>query len=344
MPQTPTSFAHWLRDPRVQRRAALLVFAMIALVIQGFTGSELPAADASGKARTEATTPRRKPAATKPAVVATTAAADTLSVDVFRGLGAWVDLFDVDLPISSYIAKMKANGVQTLYIQTGRSNTDTQIDPRVGPWLAAAHEAGIKVVGWYLPMYATPQRDLIRTVAIANYRYGEHRFDALGVDIEYRAAVDGLTRWNRRVAANLAAVRRALGPDYPIASIPPTPLQMNVAPDYWAGFPWRALGEHTDAILLMSYWSDRIGCPQIRIHCAYEFTARNVEITRQLIGRDDRIIHVIGGVGDSIDASEVRDFVRGALDSAADGASIYDARTTQAPWWSQLSQLKRLGR
>lgn len=264
-------------------------------------------------------------------------------LDLFRGLGAWIDLFDMDLDADAYIAQMAGSGVRTLYLQTGRSNSDSQMDPRAGRWLVAAHEAGMKVVGWYLPFYSKPQVDLIRTLHVANYTYQGHSFDGVGVDIEYRAAVPGVFTWNRRVSEHLKQVRKALGPGYPLAAIPPTPLQMRVAPTHWAGFPWQNLGKFSDAILLMSYWSDRTGCPLVRHHCAYEFTAYNVDLTRQLIGRDDRIIHVIGGVGDRIGRSELLDFVRGAVDAAANGASIYDARTTRPSWWKDLKALRGLG-
>ena len=342
MSDFPTSVTRWLRDSRVQRRLAILALAAIALVGPSITPSSSPA---SGP-ETVAIQPRRaQPPVRRIATPSRFPKALTdADLNVFRGLGAWVDLFDVNLDAEAYVAQMQRNGVSTLYLQTGRTNTATQIDPQVGPWLAAAHDAGMRVVGWYLPFYSKPELDLARSLAVATYRYGTHRFDGLGIDIEYRAAVQGTSTWNRKVAKHLATVRRELGPGYPLAAIPPTPLQMRVAPEYWAGFPWASLGAHADAILLMSYWSDRIGCPQVRAHCPYEFTARNIEITRRLIGRSDRIIHVIGGVGDEISGSEVRDFVRGALDASADGASMYDARTTDARWWRQLSDLRRLGR
>ncbi len=339
-PSFRSSVTRCLRDARVKRRLLVLGLAAAALVAPGLTPSGAPRAlDARPaiRERTEPVTPRHAEPSRFPEPLT------QRQLDVFRGLGAWIDLFDVDLSIDDYVAQMKRNGVQTLYIQTGRTNTDTGVDARVGRWLAVAHRADMKVVGWYLPMYDRPKVDRARTLAIATYRHGPHRFDGLGIDIEFRAAVPG-TRWNRRVSRHLATIRRELGPGYPIASIPPPPLQMAVAPGYWSGFPWRALGEHSDAILLMNYWSARRGCPQVRIYCAYEFTAGNIAMTRRLIGRDDRIIHVIGGVGNATDGAEVREFVRGALDAAADGASFYDARTTRAPWWKDLAGLQRLGR
>jgi hypothetical protein len=262
---------------------------------------------------------------------------------MFEGLGAWVDLFDIHLDHRAITRRLAQEGVRTLYLQTGRSNSATQVEPGVGKWLAAAHAEGLKVVGWYLPFYAKVPFDVERAVAIARFRYKGHAFDGVGIDIEYRAAVRGPLAWNARVVRHMQKVRERLGDGYPIAAIPPTPLQMRVAPGHWAGFPWAQIAAESDALLLMSYWSDRSGCPAVRHHCPYEFTRLNVQMARELSGRDDIVIHVIGGVGDSIDRNELRAFIRGAAEGAADGASIYDVRTTRPDWWRDLRTLKDLG-
>jgi hypothetical protein len=137
------------------------------------------------------------------------------------------------------------------------------------------------------------------------------------------------------------AVRGILGPSYPLAAIPPPPLQMRVAPVMWAGFPWKLLAKVSSEFMLMSYWSERSGCPRVRLHCAYEFTKYNVLITRQLTGGKVPI-HVIGGVGDSITTTQLVAFIKGAEDAHADGASIYDVGTTNPRWWRSLRFLASL--
>jgi hypothetical protein len=263
-------------------------------------------------------------------------------LDLFRGLGAWIDLYDGDLNPRRTVAQMKGSGVRTLYIQTGRTNTRRWVDPSVRSWLVNAHRAGIKVVGWYLPYYKNLDKDVRRTVAIARYRYRGHRFDGIGIDIEFRGAVRSRNRWNRNVARLGELVRKRVGKRYPVAAIPPTPLQMRVAPEHWAGFPWRRIARSSDAMVLMSYWSDRSGCPKIRRHCAYEFTRLNVRLTRALSGRRI-LVHVIGGIGDAISGRELTAFIRAARDERADGASIYDVMTTKQRWWRALRSLRALG-
>jgi len=240
------------------------------------------------------------------------------------------------------VAMLRAHGVQTLYLQSGESSTDDAVLPDDGPWLVAAHSAGIKVVAWYLPHYKDLALDVQRTVAAARYEYLGHHFDGVGVDIEYRRAVKGKA-WMKAVADHMALVRRALGPRYPLAAIPPPPLKMAVAPNYWAGFPWASLGRSSSEIMLMAYWTARGDCPEIQDHCAYGYTKENVIQARQLTGGKVRI-HVIGGVGTHSTTAQIVAFVKGANDARADGASIYDVGTTQPAWWPLLRALRGLGR
>jgi len=262
---------------------------------------------------------------------------------VFSGLGVWVDQFDfANLGAVQSIATMRANDVHTLYIQSGESSTTDAVLPDVGPWLVAAHQAGIKVVAWYLPHYSDVKLDVARTVAAARYGFMGQHFDGVGVDIEYRRAVKG-PEWMTRVAQQMQLVRSALGARYPLAAIPPPPLQMAVAPGFWAGFPWASLGRSSSEIILMDYWSARGDCPENPSHCAYGYTKDNVLQTRALTG--NRVpVHVIGGVGSRITAPDVAAFVKGARDAHADGASLYDFATTDRSWWRVLRALRGLGR
>jgi hypothetical protein len=288
--------------------------------------------------------PKPKPTpAPQPQSKATQKKASGGSASVFGGLGAWVDLFDLDaLAAGPTVAMMKRNGVRTLYLQTGRSDTRYAVQPGVIPWLVAAQDAGLKVVGWYLPYYVGVNYDVSRVVSIARFRYGTHRFDGVGVDIEFKGAQPNNAKWNRNVAGEMKMVRAILGPDYPLASIPPPPLQMRLAPTFWRGFPWKALGRYSSEIMLMAYWSPRTGCPKIRIHCAYEYTKYNILKTRELAGSQVPI-HIIGGVADGISTGQLKRFIRGAIDAHANGASIYDVATTKRAWWRELRKLTILG-
>jgi hypothetical protein len=265
------------------------------------------------------------------------------SRSVFSGLGAWVDVYDYPvLPLKQTIKVLKNAGVQTLYMETGMTGTRQPVVPASVPWLVAAHNAGLKVVAWYLPDYTNVRFDAMRSIAIAHFKYAGIHFDGLGIDIEYKGALPNNRTWNHNVVAHMSRLRHTLGSNYPLAAIPPPPLQMRLAPSTWSGFPWKQLGRLSSEIMLMSYWSFRSGCPQIRVNCAYEFTKYNVELTRAMTG--GRVpIHVIGGVGDAINSRQLNQFVQGAIDARADGASIYDIGTTRPQWWRSLTRLRELG-
>lgn len=327
--------------------AALLVAPMLDSALGRSAGPSQPSrARALVEPVVRFTPPKvvaKKPAPVKPIVVPKDAsAADRL--DVFRGLGAWVDLYDMHLKPRATVARMRAAGVRTLYLQTGRTNTKHMVDPRVGDWLRESHRAGIKVVGWYLPYYRKLERDIARTVAIARFDSGGHRFDGLGIDIEFRSVKQSVADWNKAVSAHSIAVRKKVGPKYPIAAIPIPPLQMALRPNAWSAFPWRTIAKNSDVLMLMAYWSERTGCPEIAHHCAGRWTRENIQQARQLAGRDDVLIHIIGGIGNAISREELRAFILGAKVARADGASIYDVATTSAAMWRDLAALARLGR
>ena len=283
-------------------------------------------------------TPKPKP---KPRVVAP-------NISAFRGLGAWVDTYDYDdIPdIQGAAANMKSHGVKTLYIQTGRWNKPekTASEPFADRailerWIHAAHAQGIKVVGWYLPAYDDITRDVRRTRAIALFRtvLGQ-RFDALGIDIEYRAQVTR-EEFNAGVAEHARRVRLLLGRRYPIAAITPAPPQMEIRQDYWAGFPWRSLAEHSDIFMPMAYWSFRHDCDTNPAHCAYRYTRDSVEMIRRLTGKPNVRVHVIGGVADSITTQDVIDYVKAANDAGSYGGSLYDYFSTKPEYWAPLAKL-----
>jgi hypothetical protein len=261
----------------------------------------------------------------------------------FRRLGAWVDLYDTALSPASAVAAMDARGVKTLYLETARFNSPTDIvDPaKVGQWIERAHAAGIKVVGWYLPGYSEwLGRDVRRTLAVAGFRSpAGQRFDAVGIDIEYRAASSSAAEFNRGVSAHLARVRAALGVGTAVGAIVPAPLGMDLNPAAWSGFPWASVGGYADVVLPMGYWTYRTDCATNARHCPYGYTVGNAGQARERSGLP---VHVIGGLAGGSSSARVADFVRAARAAHADGGSLYDYQTTAASAWSRLAGLNGL--
>ena len=85
------------------------------------------------------------------------ACAPAASTDVYRGAGAWIDIFDPSVlaNAAATVDELSLNGVRTIYVETGNYT-----NPRYGSiaypigiaaLLDAAHARGLKVVAWYLP-------------------------------------------------------------------------------------------------------------------------------------------------------------------------------------------------
>lgn len=259
----------------------------------------------------------------------------------FRGLGAWIDLYDYSLAPATVVSDLRAHHVRTLYLETARydSAADILYPAAVGAWLDAAHAAGIRVVGWYVPDYKDLSRDVRRTLAVASYVSPDgQRFDAVGIDIEYPLTVPDANAWNQAVATQLAQVRA--GTTRPLVAIVLPPMFMKVFPDRWATFPWSAIAADASAVAPMSYWTsytaNRLCTGGNQQYCAYEYTRQNVLLARQYTGLP---VHIIGGVGGQATLSQVSDFVRAARETAAAGGSFYDYQTTDPAFWPYLEQL-----
>jgi hypothetical protein len=271
----------------------------------------------------------------------------------FRGLGAWVDLFDYtdSTNPASQLDEMRSHGVKTLYLQTGRFTTSAFRYPTaVRAWLEGAHARNIKVVGWYLPRYDEPiTAEVDKTVAIATYRSaGGHTFDGLGIDIEYRTDPDTNTHLKPSeffagITKHLRLVRSKVGVSFPIAAITFAPLDMDIWPGGWNGFPWSSVARYSDVAMPMSYWSNRYGrCDDGDTrYCVTGYTRENIVRTRALTGLP---VHIIGGVMTHarIGPSTVRAFVDASKAERAYGASLYDARSTDDGEWVEARRANQL--
>jgi hypothetical protein len=274
------------------------------------------------------------------------------SPGVFRKLGAWMDLFDYnastsDTTIQGYIDDMKARGVRTLYLQTGRWNTDAIAYPaQVAQLVQRAHGAGMAIVGWYLPAYSEYlASDVTKTAAIAGFAAGNQRFDGLAIDIEYRVKTDSKTEFFNGISSHLAQVRSRVGLVFPVGAITFSPQDMDRWHAGWDGFPWSSVAFYANAALPMSYWSvssNRSLCSGGNAnYCPYGFTKQNVLRTRAYTSLP---VHPIGGVANAITDAEVSAYVQAAKDTAAYGGGLYDYTTQSAhpSYWTPLAGLNAL--
>ena len=269
------------------------------------------------------------------------AAADVDPIGVYRGLGTWIDIYDSAWRHpGGAVRAMAARGIRTLYLQTSNSDRGRRFVYRdgVARFLDTAHRAGIRVVAWYLPGFAKPWLDMRRTLAAVSFRTPSgNAFDGYAADIE-SSAVGHVAERTRRLLAYSARLRRAVGPDYPLGAIIPSPINLEARPSYWPSFPYRELAQTYDVIMPMTYFTYRV---RGRLG-AKHYTARNIGIVRQRTG-DRRVpIHVIGGIGAT--PAETHGFVTAIRERRPIGASYYTFPVTPTADWTPLRAVRAISK
>ncbi len=260
------------------------------------------------------------------------------SLDAFRALGSWIDVFDhTDDPntVVPLIKQMASRGVRTLYLESARTSsvTDIQFPDALGAALDEAKSQGMRVIGWYPPAFDDMERDLRRSLAAISFVSPRgNRFDGFGADIEYTQGVPDHAERSRLAVDYSARLRSAAGAGYPLAAIviPPTSLDYN--PKRWPAFPWSDLSPHYDLFMPMNYWTAR----GKDADTAATLTRTNAAEVKRLTGRP---VHVIGGLGEAADESQVMAYVVAARESGSLGGGLYDFTTTRTEVWDELQAL-----
>jgi len=271
----------------------------------------------------------------------------------YQGLGTWVDAYDFSPQFQApgrppevtpeMVGGMADRGVRTIFLQAAkddrRSPGDLVNPELLGAFLAQAHARGMRVVGWYLPTFSDLEADMRRLLAILRFRDHGHRFDGLGVDIEWRSGIPDPAERNRRLLRLTQRLRDAAGSDALAAIVLPPVLLEVVNGGYWPAFPWRALAPLYDVWLPMGYWTFRTSASGYRD--GYCYTEENVRRLRANLALPEAPVHPIGGTDDRSTLADYRGFVRAVDEVGGVGGSIYDWVTTPASAWSVLQTLPR---
>jgi hypothetical protein len=264
------------------------------------------------------------------------ASAASRSTAAYSGLGAWVSIYDLAAwqNPERTVAKLVAHRVHTLFLETAnyRQPVDVVRPAIAVRFIAAAHAAGLDIVGWYLPSLENPARDLRRTLAgIALATPDGEQFDSFALDVE-STVVRSFALRNSRAVALASQLRGVLPEDYPLGAITIAPV--GASPTYWPSFPFRSLSRIVDVLLPMEYFSARTkGAAGVRT-----YSAANLRVIRAQVGSQFPI-HPIGGVAARARPAEVRAFVQATLACRTIGASLWELNETTAAQWVQLAPL-----
>jgi hypothetical protein len=262
-------------------------------------------------------------------------------IDVYRGTGAWVDIYDARLLSDPEPAldRMALSGVRTLYLETANFH-----NPRFGgvahpaetaQLIDGAHERGLRVVAWYLPSFRSVKWDLGRSLAAIGFTTpGGSGFDSFALDIESNVLRSIATR-NRRVLDLSRRIRAVVGPAYPLGAIVPDARSTSrFLPSMWPHFPYRRLRPLYDAFLPMAYSSNRgRGARYI-----FGYTRDNVAYLR-LATRDPLLpVHLIGGLASKLGANEAGAVVDASRTTGAIGVSFYKHSLSGREEWRALTR------
>jgi hypothetical protein len=269
--------------------------------------------------------------------------ADTVpaaSVDAYRGLGAWVDLYDTAAwrhPTAA-VRDMHAHHVRTLFLETANYGWPTSVAQRsaVSAFISACHARDMRIVAWYLPDFRRGLRDYRRSMAAISFHTPDgQRFDSFSLDIEASIVKPASVRSHRLIVLS-QRLRTATGPSYALGAIIPSPVGMTRSASYWRGFPYARLAGLYDVMAPMGYYSYHgRGAKQ-----AYQETLSNVAIIRDQTGDPAVPIHVIGGLAENSSGAETQAFVRATRETGVIGASLYDWATSDAADWAALGTVR----
>jgi hypothetical protein len=264
------------------------------------------------------------------------ATAGEASLNVYRGLGAWVDIYEDEAwgNPSAAVYDMSRHGVRTLYLETAnfRISRDLFDSAKIKAFIEAAHQRGIKVVAWYLPAFTNLDTDFRRCSAAIDLRTDSgQRFDSFALDIEHRG-VSSLALRNQRVEELSRRLRDKVGAKYPLGGIIPSPVALEWQPPYWASFPYKTVASYYDVVLPMGYYTFHgDGAAQ-----AYKETLDNIRILREKTGTASLPIHAIGGVAQDSTGAETLSYVRATRLTGVLGGSLYNWSETSADDWLAL--------
>ncbi len=244
------------------------------------------------------------------------------------GKGIWVNIWNYPANPDMFCEYLRSKGINTIYLQISRSNTPSIKDPiKLNKMIKSAHERNIKVIGWTYVFLKEPLSDAQKFIQAVFYRTPEgDSLDGMAADIEETTSPFVIETFAK-------AIRKAVGPKYPIIAITFSPVLKRASPKH---YPWKTIANNFDIIAPMTYWH---GFVKLRSEKgAYDYTVQTINKIKEYTQRDDLKIHLIGD-GQKTSKQEILGFLKAAEEHAIDaGVSLY-------PWYTPKDhQIEILGK
>lgn len=194
--------------------------------------------------------PAGPPVTHEPAPADRTIPAQRGALPVGKGMWIWLaDQVEGGNP-EAIVARAREVGLTHLYVRTASRADGFYAGPFLDRLLPAAHAANIRVYAWDFPYLHNVDADVARAVEAITYLTPDgHRVDGYTADIELRSMGVNITPQTARHFG--VALRRAVGPNYPLIACVPTPGPRLTQ------YPFADLVQSFDAIAPMVYWLGR---------------------------------------------------------------------------------------
>ena len=243
------------------------------------------------------------------------------------GKGIWLNIWNYPANPEIFCEQLKSKGIDTIYLQISRSNTPAIKEPvKLNRIIKSAHERNINVIGWTYSFLKEPISDAQKFIQAVNYKTpGGDKLDGLAADIEEVTNSQAIETFAK-------AVRKSVGPKYPLIAITFSPVLKRANPAHYA---WKTIANNFDIIAPMTYWH---GFVKLRSEKgAYDYTAQTISKLKEYTQKDDLKIHLIGD-GQKTSSAEINGFLRAASDHNINaGVSLY-------PWYTPKEhQIETLG-
>ncbi len=243
------------------------------------------------------------------------------------GKGIWINIWNYPANPEIYCEQLKSKVIDTIYLQISRSNTPAIKDPAsLNKIIKSAHQRNIKVIGWTYSFLKDPVSDAQKFIQAINYKTPDgDKLDGLAADIEEITNAHSIETFAK-------AVRKSVGPKYPLIAITFSPVLKRADPRHYA---WKTIANNFDIIAPMTYWH---GFVKLRSEKgAYDYTAQTISKIKEYTQKDDLKIHLIGD-GQKTSSAEINGFLKAASDNNINaGVSLY-------PWYApKKHQIETLG-